>query len=82
MATRPATSPCRRSCSTTRSSPRSPARWRTCSGVRDASAVAADARHLDGRAAAVARVARYGDVRGTDQEQVFPIIEGTSWRAW
>jgi hypothetical protein len=44
--------------------------------VRDASAVAADARHLMDALPPLARVARYGDVRGTDQTQVLPIIEG------
>jgi hypothetical protein len=44
--------------------------------VRDASAVAADARHLMDALPPLARVARYGDVRGTDQGQVLPIIEG------
>jgi hypothetical protein len=44
--------------------------------VRDASAVAADARHLMDALPPLARVARYGDVRETDQGQVVPIIEG------
>jgi hypothetical protein len=44
--------------------------------VQDVSSVAADARHLMDALPPLARVARYGDVRGTDQGQVMPIIEG------
>ena len=49
--------------------------------VRDVSAVAADARHLMDALPPLVRVARYGDVRETDQGQVLPIIEGLVARA-
>ena len=49
--------------------------------VRDVSAVAADTRHLLDALPPLVRVARYGDVRGTDQGQVLPIIEGLVARA-
>lgn len=49
--------------------------------VRDASAVAADVRHLLDALPPLARVARYGDVRETDQGQIMPIVEGLVARA-
>lgn len=49
--------------------------------VRDVAAVAADARHLLDALPPLVRVARYGDVRETDQGQVVPIIEGLVARA-
>jgi hypothetical protein len=44
-------------------------------------AVAADVRHLMDALPPLARVARYGDVRGTRGERVLPVIEGLFARA-
>ena len=44
-------------------------------------AVAADVRHLMGALPPLARVARYGDVRGTQAARVVPVIDGLFERA-
>jgi hypothetical protein len=44
--------------------------------VADQAAMAADLRHLMDALPPLARVARYGDVRGTRAEQVLPVIDG------
>lgn len=44
--------------------------------LQEQSAIAADVRHLMEALPPLARVARYGDVRGTRSEQVLPIAEG------
>ena len=49
--------------------------------LQEQSALAADVRHLMEALPPLARVSRYGDVRGTRSEQVLPIIEGMFERA-
>lgn len=50
--------------------------------LQELAAVAADVRHLMQALPPLARVARYGDVRGTDSGQVLPIIHGLLERAF
>lgn len=49
--------------------------------IQTQSAVASDVRHLMDALLPLARVARYGDVRGTDATQVVPILTGMFERA-
>ncbi|HYI15777.1 MAG TPA: DUF5682 family protein, partial [Thermomicrobiales bacterium] len=49
--------------------------------IRDASAVATDVRQLLDALPPLAQVARYGDVRETDREQVLPVIDAIFERA-
>ena len=64
--------------------PRGPARGRrsACSRrIQAMAALGADVRHLMDALLPMARVARYGDVRGTEAAHVEPIIEGMFERA-